>query len=55
MATCEIVRQLDPQMAPDRIATMEDIVSNSILRPRFYAGMFGLFALIAATLAVVGS
>jgi predicted permease len=50
----EIVRQLDPQTAPDRIATMEDIVSNSILQPRFYAGMFGLFALIAGTLAVVG-
>jgi putative ABC transport system permease protein len=48
----EIVRQLDPQMAPDRIATMEDIISNSILQPRFYAGMFGLFALIAGTLAV---
>jgi putative ABC transport system permease protein len=50
----EIVRNLDPRMAPDRIATMEDIVSNSILQPRFYAGMFGLLALIAGTLAVVG-
>ena len=50
----EIVRQLDPQSAPDRIATMEQILSNSILQPRFYAGMFGLFALIAGTLAVVG-
>lgn len=49
-----IVRQLDPQMAPDRIATMEDIVSNSILQPRFFAEMFALFALIAGTLAVVG-
>lgn len=49
-----IVRQLDPQTAPDRIATMEEILSNSILQPRFYAGMFGLFALIAGTLAVVG-
>jgi putative ABC transport system permease protein len=51
----EIVGQLDPQTAPDRIATMEDIISNSILQPRFYAGMFGLFALIAGTLAVVGT
>jgi predicted permease len=50
----EIVRQLDPQSAPDRIATMEEILSNSILQPRFYAGMFGLFALIAGSLAVVG-
>jgi predicted permease len=50
----EIVRQLDPQTAPDRIATMDQILSNSILQPRFYAGMFGLFALIAGALAVVG-
>jgi putative ABC transport system permease protein len=49
-----IARQLDPQIAPDRIATMEEILSNSILQPRFYAGVFGLFALIAGTLAVVG-
>jgi predicted lysophospholipase L1 biosynthesis ABC-type transport system permease subunit len=49
-----IVTELDPRLAPDRIATMEDIISNSILQPRFYAGIFGLFALIAGTLAVVG-
>jgi putative ABC transport system permease protein len=49
-----IVNDVDPQTAPDRIATMEEILSNSILQPRFYAGMFGLFALIAGTLAVVG-
>jgi putative ABC transport system permease protein len=50
----EIIRQLDPHMAPDRIATMEEILENSILQPRFYTGMFGFFALIAGTLAVVG-
>jgi predicted permease len=50
----EIVRQLNPQSALDRIATMEEILSNSILQPRFYAGVFGLFALVAGTLAVVG-
>jgi putative ABC transport system permease protein len=49
-----IVSDLDPHLAPDRIATMEDLVSNSILQPRFYAGMFGLLALMAGTLAVVG-
>jgi putative ABC transport system permease protein len=49
-----IVSELDPHAAPDRIATMEEIISNSILQPRFYAGMFGLFALMAGTLAVVG-
>ena len=49
-----IVSELDPHTAPDRIATMAEIISNSILQPRFYAGMFGLFALTAGTLAVVG-
>ena len=33
---------------------MQEIVSNSILQPRFYAVAFGFFALIAGTLAVVG-
>ncbi len=49
-----VVNDVDPQAAPDRIATIEQILSNSILQPRFYAGIFGLFALIAGTLAVVG-
>jgi putative ABC transport system permease protein len=50
----DVVGQVDSRAAPDRIATMEEILSNSILQPRFYAGVFGLFALIAGTLAVVG-
>jgi putative ABC transport system permease protein len=50
----EIVRSLDPQGVPDRVATMDEIVANSIRRPRFYTGMFLLFAVIAGTLAVVG-
>jgi ABC-type antimicrobial peptide transport system permease subunit len=49
-----MVRDVDPEAAPDRIATMEEIVSNSILQPRFYAGMFSLLALMAGALAVVG-
>jgi predicted permease len=49
-----LVHELDPRLAPERVATMEAIVSNSILQPRFYASAFGIFALIAGTLAVVG-
>jgi putative ABC transport system permease protein len=49
-----LVHELDPRLAPERVATMEAIVSNSILQPRFYASAFGTFALIAGTLAVVG-
>jgi putative ABC transport system permease protein len=50
----EMVRSLDPQAVPDRVATMDDLVTNSILRPRFYAGMFLLFAVTAGALAVIG-
>ncbi len=50
----DIVQGLDPYTVAERFATMEDIVSNSTLQPRFYATTFGLFALIAGMLAVVG-
>ncbi|MGH9159832.1 MAG: ABC transporter permease [Vicinamibacteraceae bacterium] len=50
----EIVRKIDPRAAPDRIASMDDILSNSILRPRFYTAMIGLFAVTAGALAIVG-
>jgi putative ABC transport system permease protein len=49
-----LVNELDPRLAPERVASMQAIVSNSILQPRFYASAFGVFALIAGTLAVVG-
>jgi ABC-type antimicrobial peptide transport system permease subunit len=50
----EIVRQLDSQAAVYNAAPMEQLVSNSLARPRVYAVLVGLFALIAAALAVVG-
>ena len=49
-----IARQLDPSATLNDVATMEQIVSNSITRPRMYAVLIGVFAGVAFALAVVG-
>ena len=49
-----IVRQRDPEMTVDLVAPMEQLVSNSISRPRLYAVLLGVFAAVAVTLAAVG-
>jgi putative ABC transport system permease protein len=49
-----IVHQVDPEAAPDNIATMDQIVANSITLPRMYAVLPGIFAGIALALAAVG-
>jgi predicted permease len=49
-----IVRQLDPQLVVDNVATMEQRLSDSVARPRFYALLVGVFGFIALTLAAVG-
>jgi putative ABC transport system permease protein len=49
-----ILRELDPETTLDNVATMEQIVSNSITRPRLYAVLSGIFAVCAIALAAVG-
>jgi putative ABC transport system permease protein len=49
-----IVRELEPQATLDNIATMEQIVSNSIARPRLYAVLLGVFAGVAVALTAIG-
>ncbi len=49
-----IVRELEPQATLDNIATMDQIVSNSLSRPRLYAVLLGLFASVAVALTAVG-
>jgi predicted permease len=49
-----IVRQLDPAAPLDRIATMEQIVANSMTVPRLYAVLAAIFSTIALALAIVG-
>jgi putative ABC transport system permease protein len=49
-----IARQFDPHATLTDIATMEQIVSNSMTRPRMYAVLVGIFASAAFALAVIG-
>jgi predicted permease len=49
-----IVRQIDPAGTVDNIATMDQIVSNAMSRPRLYAVLLGLFAAVALVLAAIG-
>ena len=49
-----IVRQLEPQATVDNIARMDEIVSNSLSRPRLYAVLLGIFAAVAVALTAVG-
>jgi putative ABC transport system permease protein len=49
-----VVRQVDPGAALDHVATMEQIVSNSIARPRMYAVLVSIFSVVAVALAAIG-
>jgi predicted permease len=50
----EIVRDLDPGLAPHSIRTMEDLVQRSLASSRFVLALMVLFAGIAVVLASVG-
>jgi len=43
--------EVDPQLVVDNMATMEQRLSESVARPRFYATLVGVFAFIALVLA----
>jgi putative ABC transport system permease protein len=49
-----LVRQLDPQLTVDNLASLEQQVWDSVARPRFYAAVLGLFAAVAVALASIG-
>ena len=48
------VAQLDPDLPVSEVATMEEVVSESIWQPRLYAMLFGVFAGGALLLALIG-
>jgi putative ABC transport system permease protein len=50
----EIVRSLDPSLPVTRVQTMEEVVAKSVGQQRLISAMAGLFALLAALLAMVG-
>ena len=49
-----IVRDLDPAATLNNVATMDQIVSNAMSRPRLYAVLLGIFAGVAMILAAIG-
>jgi putative ABC transport system permease protein len=49
-----IARQIDPDAGLFNVATMEQVVSNRISRPRMYAVLLGIFAGVAGALAAIG-
>ncbi|MEJ7709995.1 MAG: FtsX-like permease family protein [Pyrinomonadaceae bacterium] len=48
------VAALDPNQAVTSVATMEQLFSNALARPRFNALLLGLLSVLAVTLAAVG-
>ncbi|HEY7289720.1 MAG TPA: ABC transporter permease [Vicinamibacterales bacterium] len=48
------VRQVNPNVPIERIATLDAIVARSIAEPRIYAVLLGSFAALAVILAVIG-
>ncbi|HKE83349.1 MAG TPA: ABC transporter permease [Vicinamibacterales bacterium] len=53
-AVRRIAGQLDASATVDNVATMDQIVSNAMSRPRLYAVLLGLFAAVAVALAAIG-
>ncbi|HEY7055483.1 MAG TPA: ABC transporter permease [Vicinamibacterales bacterium] len=49
-----VIAGYDSQLGLDRVATMEDIVSNTLIRPRFFTMLLGTFAAFAVFLASTG-
>jgi putative ABC transport system permease protein len=49
-----VVRELEPLATVDNVATMEQLLSNSLARPRLYAVLLGIFAAVAVALTAIG-
>jgi len=50
----EAVRQIDSSAVLDNVATMQQVVSNSLSRPRLFAVLAATFAIVGALLAAIG-
>ena len=48
------VAQLDPDLPVSEVATMEEVIAESIWQPRLYAMLFAVFAGGALLLALIG-
>ncbi len=50
----DVIRSVDPNQAPESLATMSDLVGTTIAEPRFQAKLIGAFSFMAVVLAAVG-
>jgi putative ABC transport system permease protein len=49
-----VVKEMNPNMPITHVATMREVIAESIWQPRLYAILFAVFAVVALTLAAVG-
>ena len=49
-----VIKSVDPNQAPESLATMSDLVGTTIAEPRFQAKLIGTFSVMAVVLAAVG-
>jgi predicted permease len=50
----DLARQIRSDAGIYNVATMDQLISNSIVRPRMYATLLGIFAVVAVSLAAIG-
>jgi predicted permease len=50
----DLARQIRSDAGIYNVATMNQLISNSIVRPRMYATLLGIFAVVAVALAAIG-
>jgi putative ABC transport system permease protein len=53
-AVKNVVKEMDPNLPITHISMMRDVIAESVWRPRLYAILFVVFAVVALTLAAVG-
>jgi putative ABC transport system permease protein len=53
-AVKNVVKEMDPNLPITHVATMREVIAESVWQPRLYATLFAVFAVVALTLAAVG-
>ena len=48
------IRELDPDLAIAHVATLDDVMAESVAQPRFYMMLLTAFAVVAILLAAIG-
>jgi len=53
-AVAERMAEIDPELRPTQVQTMEELVARGVARPRFQMLLIGVFATLALALSLVG-